>query len=142
MEVKQISSKDTYAIRQQILFPEVGDHQFNGDDADQTIHLGAFRDKKLVSVASFYFNSHPDLDYSNQFQIQGMATLPEYQGQGLSRELLKVGFPLIKRNFADVVWCFARTSAVGFYEKTGFEKLGCPFNVDEIGEHQLMFHLF
>ena len=29
-----------------------------------------------------------------------------------------------------------------FYEKTGFEKLGCPFNVNEIGEHQLMFHLF
>ena len=93
MEVKQISSKDTYAIRQQILFPEVGDHQFNGDDADQTIHLGAFRDKKLVSVASFYFNSHPDLEYSNQFQIQGTPLFLSIKCQGLSRELLKVGFP-------------------------------------------------
>ena len=57
MEVKQISSKDTYAIRQQILSEVETINLMNG--ADQTIHLGAFRDK-LVSVASFYFNSHPD----------------------------------------------------------------------------------
>ena len=96
---------------------------FDGDDSEQTLHLGAFVDKRLVSVASFYFNKSTCFDSPGQYQLRGMATLPDFRGQGYSSELLKFGFPLIKRNFCDLVWCNARINAIDFYKKVGFESV-------------------
>ena len=144
MNVRQISANDTYSIRQQMLRPgkDLSECHFKDDEDDNTIHLGAFIDGKLVSVASFYFNNNPRFDTDVQYQLRGMATLPEFQNQGFSKELLKVGFPLIKRNFCELVWCNARTSAEGFYQKTGFEAVGDIFDIPDIGPHRLMVKKF
>ena len=141
MNVRQISANDTYHIRGQMLRPgrDLSECVFKGDESDQTLHLGAFVEKKLVSIASFYFNQSQSFEAPNQFQLRGMATLPEFQNQGLSRELLKFGFPLIKRNFCDLVWCNARISAVGFYETVGFKTIGDTFDIPDVGTHQLMY---
>jgi len=111
---------------------------FEGDDDDQTFHLGAFIENKLVSVASFYFDRHPEIDAPYQFRLRGMATLPEYQRRGLSKALLKMGFPIVKQNQCSVVWCNAREEAIEFYKKVGFETIGDKFDIPEIGPHFLM----
>jgi ribosomal protein S18 acetylase RimI-like enzyme len=68
-----------------------------------------------------------------------MATLPEFQNKGLSSELLEMAFPIIKQNFCSLLWCNARVSAVGFYEKVGFTKANNNiFEIEEIGPHILM----
>ena len=144
MKVMQISPQDTYGIRQQMLRPglEIDHCKFQNDEDDNTIHLGAFIEGRLVSVASFYFNNNPRFNEDVQYQLRGMATLPEHQNQGFSRELLKFGFPLIKRNFCQLVWCNARLNAEGFYKKTGFEAIGNTFNIPDIGHHILMIKKF
>lgn len=114
------------------------DCEFKGDDDDLTFHLGAFIDKKLVSVASFYFEKHPEIPEPYQFRLRGMATLPEYQGQGLSSALLKTAFPMIKQNMCKVLWCNARVSAMGFYSKVGFSAISGEFDIPGIGPHVLM----
>ena len=141
MIVRQINASDTYLIRSQMLRPDqdISSCIFQGDDKEQTLHLGAFVEKKLVSIASFYFKPSNSFDTPNQFQLRGMATLPEFQKQGLSRELLKFGFPLIKRNFCHLVWCNARLSATGFYQAVGFKSIGDTFDIPGIGPHQLMY---
>jgi predicted GNAT family N-acyltransferase len=141
LNVKQINASDTHEIRQRMLregFP-IEDCIFKGDEEEQTFHLGAFEEGKLVSVASFYYDKNDTFDEPNQYRLRGMATLPDYQHRGLSRELLKMAFPLIKRNFCTLLWCNARTSAVGFYQKTGFEKVGEEFDIPTVGPHYLMF---
>ena len=144
MKVRQISAKDTYSIRQKMLRPgrEAIECIFKDDEDNQTIHLGAFIDGKLVSVASFFFNNNPRFAENVQYQLRGMATLPEHQNHGYSRELLKFGFPMIKRNFCDLVWCNARTSAEGFYQKAGFEAIGEVFDIPDVGPHRLMIKKF
>ncbi len=144
MNVRQISAHDTYGIRQKMLRPgrDPKECVFHGDEDDQTIHLGAFIDGKLVSVASFYFSNNPRFPENVQYQLRGMATLPEHQNQGFSKELLKFGFPMIKRNFCELVWCNARTSAEGFYQQTGFECIGDIFNIPDVGPHRLMIKKF
>jgi len=112
---------------------------FPGDDDENTFHLGAFYKTRLVSVASFYFNKNNSFPHQNQYQLRGMATLSEFQSKGFSKELLKFGFPLIKRNLCQVVWCNARKSAIGFYKKTGFEEVGDEFTIPSIGAHKLMY---
>lgn len=140
MEVLRISASDTYRIRHQVLRPHgtLKDCEFKGDKDELTFHLGAFVDKKLVSVASFYFEKHPDIEGQYQFRLRGMATLPEHRAHGHSSALLKTAFPLIKQNFCQVLWCNARETAVGFYEKVGFKKHGEIFDVPGTGPHQLM----
>lgn len=143
MKVLRISAQDTYPIRMQLLVPshELKKAKFEGDeDEDVSFHLGAFIDGKLVSVASFFYERNslfPDL---HQYQLRGMATLPEHRNKGLSQELLNMAFPIIKQNFCSLVWCNARTSAQIFYEKVGFQKLNDNiFEIPEIGPHILMY---
>ena len=142
MKVLRISASDTYPIRQQVLVP---DHDLqkakfeNDDDEDLSFHLGAVKDSQLVSVASFYYERNPKFPDQHQYQLRGMATLPQYQRQGLSNELLKMAFPIIKQNFCTLLWCNARVSAIGFYEKAGFKKVNDEvFEIEGIGPHVLM----
>lgn len=118
-------------------FPPEACH-YPGDDDDLTFHLGGFVDNKLVSIASFYFQKNERIPDENQYQLRGMATLPDYQGQGISSQLLKTAFPIIKQNLVEVLWCNARKTAIGYYESMGFEKLGQEFEVDKIGTHVMM----
>ncbi len=111
---------------------------FKGDTDELTFHLGAFVDKKLVSVASFYFENNSAFEAPYQYRLRGMATLPEYQGQGLSSALLRTAFPMIKQNQCSLLWCNARKVAQGFYQNVGFEVHGNEFEVPQIGPHYLM----
>ncbi len=142
MKVLRITAQDTYQIRQKVLIP---DHDLqkakfeNDDDEDISFHLGAFVGGKLVSVASFYYDRNPLFPDLHQYRLRGMATLQEFQNTGLSSELLKMAFPIIKQNFCTLLWCDARVSAIGFYEKVGFTKLsGDIFEIEDIGQHTLM----
>tara|TARA_R110000868_G_scaffold348962_1_gene610110 strand:+ start:728 stop:1162 length:435 start_codon:yes stop_codon:yes gene_type:complete len=141
VKVLQISAKDTYGLRHRVLRQgrPIEECHFEGDEADQTFHLGAFVDNQLVSVASFYYERNPAFEDEDQYRLRGMATLEEHRGGGHSRALLRTAFPLIKQNFCSLVWCNARISAQGFYEKTGFTTYGEQFEVPVIGPHMLMF---
>ena len=141
MQVKRVSTRDTYQLRNKVLRPgrPVETCHFEGDSEDQTFHLGAFIENKLVSIASFYFRKNDAFETENQFQLRGMATLEEFRKQGLSRELLKVAFPMIKQNFCHLVWCNARVEASGFYEAVGFKAHGEVFEIPDVGPHILMY---
>lgn len=141
LDILRINPSDTYEIRNLMLRPgaPVSECMFAGDDDDQTFHLGAFIDSKLVSVASFYFENHPEIvDHEYQYRLRGMATLETHQRQGLSKALLKMAFPIIKQNQCTLLWCNARTTAKGFYETVGFVSIGEEFNIADVGPHFLM----
>jgi GNAT superfamily N-acetyltransferase len=118
----------------------LADCEFRGDDDELTFHLGAFVDNKLASVASFYFENHElfAAAHPHQYRLRGMATLPDFQGQGQSSALLRTAFPLIKQNQCTLLWCNARESAEGFYKKVGFTGHGEIFEIPLIGPHRLM----
>ncbi len=142
MKVLRITPGDTTEIRHQMLRANRPREEaiFEGDEGDQTFHLGGFVDNRLVSVASFYFEKTPELpEHEYQYRLRGMATLTEFQGQGLSSALLKMAFPIIKQNLCTLLWCNARTTAAGFYQRVGFEKTGEVFEIPTVGPHNLMY---
>lgn len=141
MEVKRISAVDTYPLRHKMLRQgrPIETCHFKDDESEQTFHLGAFIEGKLVSVASFYYHRNENFENENQYQLRGMATLESFQRKGLSRELLKVAFPIIKQNFCDLLWCNARVGAQPFYENVGFQSLGDVYEIEDVGPHILMF---
>lgn len=140
MEVKQIDAIDTHSLRHKILRPNQDASALNypGDDDDGTFHLGAFVKEELVSVASFYMDNHPDIKDEFQYRLRGMATLDEHRSKGYSLALLNTAIPIIEKNNIHVLWCNARKSALGFYEKVGFKIISDEFEIEPIGPHYLM----
>lgn len=140
MEVKQIDAKDTHDLRHKILRPnqDIADCKYPGDEDDGSFHLGAYVDDKLVSVASFYIDRHNDIEDEFQYRLRGMATDVEHRGKGYSLALLQTAIPLIEKNNIHVLWCNARSGALGFYQKVGFNVMSDEFEIEGIGPHFVM----
>jgi len=156
MNIKRISVEQTYHLRQQILRPNQGieDCKFPEDYEDMTAHFGAFESKKLVGIVSVFeklfvepesnkikaFNQNT---HRRNWQIRAMATDESVRGKGYAMALLesveayvltyavenksKVHLPLI--------WCNARSSAVGFYKKANHQVSGKEFEIEGVGPH-------
>jgi len=142
MKILRIQAADTYNLRKLLLSDTTQTHLIkfdNDEDEDLSFHLGAFYESKLVSVASFYYQRNILFVDQHQYQLRGMATHPDFQHKGFSRELLNMAFPIIEQNFCSLLWCMAKIEAQGFYEKVGF----LPFDknqisIEGIGLHTLM----
>ena len=141
VEIKNIPSELTLPIRQRILrqgkpleaciFPK--------DDDLWSMHLGAFQQEKLIGIVSLMKNQNPVFNENNQFQLRGMAVLPEYRGNHIGAQLLKATETGLLQNEPVFLWCNARENALGFYKKHGFEMYGEKFEIPEIGPHFLMW---
>jgi GNAT superfamily N-acetyltransferase len=141
IEVKQISSEETYEIRHSILRPNqsLEDCKFEADLEPTTIHLGAFWDGKLISIGTFSVDSHPDLIGEVQYRLRGMATLVEYRSHKAGSTLIKHAEELLSQREVTIWWCNARTSVSDYYKKLGLNEHGDVFDIPYIGPHKLMY---
>lgn len=128
--VEEAPAATLIALRWRVLRPgrpESSAH-FPGDDLPTTRHFVARTpDGMVIGCATVIENE-------GSLQLRGMATAPEWQGQGVGAKVLAAvhthastqGLPL---------WCNARESAVGFYQKNGWQTEGTRFDVPEVGPH-------
>lgn len=144
VEVLRISHRDTWPIRHRMLRPDFPYEEcsFPGDEEGRTFHIGAFDDRNLAAVASFYYENSLAFSWLHQYRLRGLATLPGYQERGFARTLLQTAFSIIEQNNCDLLWCHARSSATDFYQKSGMEKFGDEFVIPGIGPHFLMYKVF
>ena len=139
IEVKRISAEDTYKVRLEVLRKNIAlPYKFNGDNDENTFHLGVFKDDTLIAVSSFMKSVHKDLEGS-QYQLRGMATLNEFQGFGAGKLMIQEAILILTELEVKFLWCNARIVAVKFYEKQGLAIMGTSFDVPKIGEHYVMF---
>ncbi|HNW36323.1 MAG TPA: GNAT family N-acetyltransferase, partial [Candidatus Ozemobacteraceae bacterium] len=114
--------------------------RFAGDDAPGTIHLAAYMDQELAGCVTFIrspFEGRP------AFQVRGMAVDTGCQGYGIGRALLAAAEKVVGQDEASHLWwCNARASAVGFYQKLGWQVVSEEFDVPGIGPHARMICRF
>ena len=141
IEVRFISSAETLPLRLAVLRPgrPRESAMFAGDDAKETKHFGAFRDGKLLSIASLFAAELPDQPGAAAYQLRGMATANEARGQGLGRALVVACLDYARQQRARVLWCNARIVALEFYRKLGFETIGPEFDIPDVGPHFRMW---
>src|SRR5688572_21435663 len=131
-ETRIIPAVATVDIRWSVLRPGFPRESavFAGDDEPGTLHLGAFHEDRLVGVASLYDAPLPDATPSRHpKQLRGMATLPEVRGSGAGRALLDACVAAASTAGCDLLWCNARSSAVAFYRKYGWEVCSDEFDI-------------
>lgn len=141
MRVRFIKAPDTHALRLKVLRPggTLEDVDFANDRLPGGFHLGVHIGEHRISVASFYPEAHPELLGWKQYRLRGMATHPDFTGQGAGTRLLRFALEHLKAQHADVLWCNAREKAVGLYEGTGLVVHGERFEIPGIGGHYVMY---
>ncbi|QHT46178.1 GNAT family N-acetyltransferase [Halobacillus sp. ACCC02827] len=140
-KVQRIKAEQTYHLRHQILRPHQSFQacQYDTDHDSGAFHIGAFHKRELVSVASFYPESHPELADSHPYRLRAMATVEEYRGKGAGREVVTFGESELKHLAADLLWCKGRTSVKQYYERLGFQPFGEAFDYPSLGPHVIMY---
>ena len=90
------------------------------DDAEG-IHFGLFHQNKLMSVVSWFKRNE------NEAQFRKLATLEEFRNQGYGTLLMQYIIKFSKGENIRDLWCNARVSAEGFYNKLGFKEKNQAF---------------
>ena len=139
METKYISLEDLLPLRMQILRPgkPKKDAIYPGDSDENTFHLGIYSNGKLVTVASFY-KEDKEGHKGTGYRLRSMATLPQMRSKGFGKKILQFAFNELKDKGSDYLWCNARTTASGYYEKLGFQIISGEFDMKDIGPHYEM----
>lgn len=138
ISIKKITAEETYPIRLEILRKNIPlPYKFNGDFDNETFHLGAFDNEKLISVSSFMKVDNPQF-VGKQYQLRGMATVNEYQGTGTGKLMMQKSFEILDELNTQYLWCNARVIAVNFYKKQGFNAVGELFEIPLVGPHFVM----
>jgi predicted GNAT family N-acyltransferase len=134
--VDEVAAEVTHPLRRAVLRPDGGDLNWVGDEDETTFHLAARSGERVVGVVRFSPAACPWRDdVSAPWQLRGMATDPSVRGSGAGRALLVDGLARVAARGGDLVWCDARVTAAGFYERFGFTVVTEPFDKPGIGPH-------
>ena len=140
VDIRMISVLQIRKLRAHILRPGQAPEMsaYLGDYAPDTLHLGAFKQRQLVGIASIMHQAPKDFIGSHSdklWLLRGMATLPEVRGQGYGTALVRSGCAYAALERGLYLWCNGRESAMGFYEKLGFVIRGDRFELPDTGPH-------
>lgn len=139
--IQKISAQDTYSVRHPVLRKgkPITTCHFDGDDLATTSHFGFFADQELVGVLSLFKKTNTLFLEKEQSQIRGMAILENQQKKGFGEALVQHCEKDCISKKVPLIWFNARIQAVGFYQKLGYTIKGNPFEIENIGEHIVMF---
>jgi phosphoribosylformimino-5-aminoimidazole carboxamide ribotide isomerase len=117
MDVRNVDLETIWRIRREVMYPaeELSYVQLPEDGTGK--HLGLYIDDVLVSVVSVF-------EQGDDIQFRKFATLESEQGKGYGSRLLKYIIDLGVSEGRRMIWCNARVSASGFYEKFGMYMTG------------------
>lgn len=137
VRICRIEAAQTLALRLEILRPGQGieDCVFPGDDDLKTGHFGAFQKDSIIAIVSIYARQSPDLQGGSGYQIRAMATKETVRGLGLGRLLLEAAEEFAIQSGADYLWANARTTALKFYDKAGYQQQSEIFDIKGVGPH-------
>ena len=134
--VDEVSAETTYPLRRAVLRPHGGEITWAGDEDPDTFHLAARAGDRIVGVVRFSPAPCPWRPLATApWQLRGMATDATVRGTGAGRALLVDGLERVAALGGDLVWCDARTTAAGFYERFGFTVVTDEFDKPGIGPH-------
>src|SRR5262249_25695345 len=74
-----------------------------------------------IACASVSRGQMPGIDSTLPFYLHAMAVEPELQGGGHGRRLLESIVGTLRTRGADLLWARARPTALGFYQRFGFQ---------------------
>lgn len=133
--VCELRAAETHDLRRRVLRDGTPSSEVRlaHDDEPDTFHLGVRVGERVVVTSSWSPVPWPGDPERRAVQLRMMATDPSVRGTGLGRVVLDAGVERAARAGAELVWANARDSALGFYQRAGFEVIGAGFVTSETG---------
>lgn len=154
---KRMPVENILPLRAKILRPglPLKDAEFPCDHLPSVAHFGAIEtsSKKIASVATIYPELLPDIPGTQLFvqktsedflveetawRLRGMATDDTFRGQGAGGVVLQAVIDHARASGAKIIWAHARTPAVAFYRRHGFQTFGEEYTLLGVGPHYLI----
>jgi GNAT superfamily N-acetyltransferase len=121
IHIEQIRPELTWRLRRDVLYPNQKIFEMEMDEDAEGVHFGAFTNNKLAGVVSLF-------QKGADFQFRKLAVEPSVQKMGIGSSLLNYITEYAVENNATRIWCNARSTAIGFYLRTGFVQTGNLFS--------------
>jgi GNAT superfamily N-acetyltransferase len=111
--------------------------RFAGDEDAETRHLAAVDGGgRIIGCLSLLLRPWQD---QPAWQLRGMAVDADEQRRGVGRSLLTAAErEVLGDGRLRLIWCNARESAIGFYQKGGWQIASEPFIIAVAGVHRRM----
>lgn len=113
IHIEQIRGELTWRIRQEAMYPNWSLEEVKLEEDHEGTHFGLFADNRLTSVVSLF-------NQGSIYRFRKFATIPDAQGKGFGSAMLMHIIEYVIAMGATALWCDARVSASGFYQKFGF----------------------
>jgi GNAT superfamily N-acetyltransferase len=113
IQIEQIRFDLTWRIRHEVMYPDLPYDTIKLDNDEEGTHFGLFVHNRLTAVVSVF-------NKDKIYQFRKFATIESAQGKGYGSLLLNYIINYMKDMGAEKIWCNARVSAAGFYNKFGF----------------------
>ncbi|MCO5934266.1 GNAT family N-acetyltransferase [Mucilaginibacter sp. RB4R14] len=121
LSIEQITPHLTWRLRRDVLNPGEYMHNMEMEEDNHGYHFGAFEDNKLMGVVSLF-------KHADDWQFRKLAVIADGQGKGIGTQIIAYITAFVEREHGTKLWCNARLSATGFYEKLGYKKIGDEFH--------------
>jgi GNAT superfamily N-acetyltransferase len=112
--------------------------RFDGDADPTTRHFGAFLRATGEIVCCVSCMRSPR-DGEDAWQVRGMATRGDVVRRGVGHALLEHALSALRAEDGPrLLWCNARTTALGFWEREGWTVASEIFDIPGVGPHRVM----
>lgn len=125
IKIEQIDYRLTWPVRHEVMYPNQPFDMIKLENDDKGVHFGLFADHQLTSVVSLFFDGQV-------YQFRKFATLAAVQGSGYGSSLLRYVISYTAEKGGAQLWCNARLSVLGFYERFGFVRSGEVYTKNDI----------
>lgn len=117
--IRRCTAAELIGLRLRILRPEGPRHEveFAEDELPGAVHYCAEHGGIIIGCVSFLPSR---LDARSALRMRAMATEPAWMSRGVGTALLATAERELGSREGRLVWCNARESARGFYERNGW----------------------
>ncbi len=137
--IEKVSPDVVRLLRHKVLRPNLPFEAscLPSDSDPGAIHFTLKNGDTILSIASLYAESLEAMPNKNAYRLRGMATEPSEQRKGFGTMIFHGAMDYLKKETdVEILWCNARVTAFGFYEKMSFTILGEIFDIPNLGPHK------
>jgi GNAT superfamily N-acetyltransferase len=132
--VRRASVAEILPLRRAVLRPGYPDAASDYSQDADAVHIGAWDGDLLVGCATVFPDPWPGPPPAPEaWRLRGMAVEPGRQGSGVGALVLAEAVDAARSAGAPLIWANGRSSALGFYERSGWRVAGAEFNASDTG---------
>ncbi|MGY3488146.1 GNAT superfamily N-acetyltransferase [Bradyrhizobium sp. USDA 4011] len=138
--IERVTLRDVVKVRHEVLRPnqDRAATVTKVDHHPRTVHFGAVIADEIVGVVSSGPEAFPVDNSTIGWRLRGFAVYPQYRCKGIGTALLNALKLHLSGTECELLWAYARCTALTTYLRSGFECFGPQFDIPPTGLHNII----